>query len=139
MARGTARRKLEHLPVIEFCVSGQPVSAQTRRLQALQTWMRRVSDAGHVRWPGGQTPLEGDLVARITFYSDRRIGDVDNLAKPILDALQAIVYADDRQVSDVLANRRDINARFRIRHISLPLAEAFSKGEQFVHIRVRTY
>lgn len=76
------------------------------------------------------------MTIRVTFYRDAVLGDVDNLTKPVLDALQGIVYGDDRQVSDVAAGRRDINGRFRIRHISRPLAEAFSNGEQFVHIRV---
>ena len=73
---------------------------------------------------------------RVMFYRDSVLGDVDNLTKPVLDALQGIVYGNDRQVSDVAAGRRDINARFRVRHISRSLAEAFSNGEQFVHIRV---
>jgi crossover junction endodeoxyribonuclease RusA len=73
---------------------------------------------------------------RVTFYRDSALGDVDNLTKPVLDALQGIVYDNDRQISDVAAGRRDINARFRVRHISLALAEAFSNGEQFVHICV---
>jgi hypothetical protein len=61
---------------------------------------------------------------------------MDNLVKPVLDALQGIVYLNDRQISDVVANRRDINGHFRVRHMSRPLAEAFSHWEQFVHIRI---
>ena len=49
--------------------------------------------------------------------------------------MQGIVYANDRQVSDVVANRRDINASFRIRYMALPLAKAFD-GDEFVHVRV---
>ena len=32
--------------------------------------------------------------------------DVDNIAKPITDALKGVVYADDAHVTDVLCRRR---------------------------------
>ena len=35
-----------------------------------------------------------------------------------------------------MSNWRDINGRFTIRYVSLPLALAFSSGEEFLHIRV---
>jgi hypothetical protein len=64
------------------------------------------------------------------------IGDVDNLIKPIQDALQGVVYSNDRQVSDTIGNRRRIDASFVVRYMSMPLAAAFSDGRAFVHIRV---
>lgn len=61
---------------------------------------------------------------------------MDNLTKPIQDALQGVIYLNDKQVRDVIANRRNINGQFRVRHISMPLAAAFSNGRPFVHIQV---
>ncbi len=43
---------------------------------------------------------------------------------------------DDRMVKDVAGNWRDIEAPFRVRYISRPLADAFSEGRPFVLIRV---
>jgi hypothetical protein len=56
----------------------------------------------------------------VTFYRDSVLGDVDNLTKPVLDALQGVAYINDRQVSDVSAGRRDINGRFRVGHQDTP-------------------
>jgi hypothetical protein len=73
---------------------------------------------------------------RITHYADKPIADMDNLIKPIQDALQGITYVNDRVVKDVTGNWRNINAPFRLRYIARPLADAFSDGRQFVHIRL---
>ena len=80
--------------------------------------------------------MEEPVIVRVTHYCETAIGDVDNLTKPIQDALQGVIYLNDRQVTDTIGNRRNINASFRVRYISLPLASAFSDGRQFVHIRV---
>jgi len=76
------------------------------------------------------------VILCVTHYCETVIGDVDNLTKPIQDALQGVVYLNDKQVRDVIGNRRPINGRFVVRHISMPLAAAFSNGRPFVHIRV---
>ena len=75
---------------------------------------------------------------QVTHYADRRIADRDNLLKPIQDALQGVVYQNDWQIKDTTSNWRDINGKFTIRYVSLPLAVAFSMGDEFLHIRVWT-
>jgi crossover junction endodeoxyribonuclease RusA len=76
------------------------------------------------------------VVIRVTHYCETVIGDVDNLTKPIQDALQGVVYRNDSQVSDTIGNRRRIDGSFVVRYMSMLLAAAFSDGRQFVHIRV---
>ncbi len=94
--------------------------------------------AATAAWPPGQQPFNGDVELRVTHYSERRIVDRDNLVKPIQDALQSIVYMNDRQVKDSTSNWRNINGAFIIRFVSLPLASAFSVGQEFLHVRVWT-
>jgi len=116
-------------------VHGQPVSAQTARREALQAWKARVRQECEAVW-AGRPPLEGGVVIHVTHYYETILGDVDNVMKPIQDALQGVVYRDDRQVSDCTGNRRNINSSFVVRYMSMPLAAAFSDGRQFLHIRV---
>lgn len=73
---------------------------------------------------------------RVTFFRESELGDVDNLAKPILDALQGVVYRNDRQIAEAVSRRRDIESSFKVRYMSPALAMAFSDGRQFVHIQV---
>ena len=52
------------------------------------------------------------LAVRITYFFWGAIDlDVDNIAKPILDALKSIVYNDDRQVEELLLVHRDLSVR----------------------------
>lgn len=62
--------------------------------------------------------------------------DVDNIVKPIQDALIGLVYFDDRQVTDVLSSKRNLNGNFVIGRISDVLAEGLSRGNEILHISV---
>ena len=78
----------------------------------------------------------GPLNVKITYYYEGGALDVDNMQKPILDALEGIVYDDDGCVTDVAGRKRDINGRFRVRGMSPSLARAFAQGSEFVHVVV---
>jgi crossover junction endodeoxyribonuclease RusA len=80
--------------------------------------------------------LDGRVGLRVTYYCEAIVGDVDNLVKPIQDALQGIAYRNDRQISEVTGRRWKIDNLFRIRYLSPALAMAFSDGRPFVHIEV---
>jgi crossover junction endodeoxyribonuclease RusA len=125
-------------PTFEFCVTGRPVSAQAANRLLLQTWKAEVTSAARVAWPRNRKQFHGDVELRVTHYSERRIADRDNLIKPIQDALQGVVYGNDRQVKDSMSNWRNINSKFTVRFVSMPLAVAFSIGDEFLHIRLWT-
>ena len=55
---------------------------------------------------GGQ-PREGAVAVRLDFYRPAKRGDLDNLIKVTLDALIGYAYADDEQVTEIHAVRRD--------------------------------
>lgn len=70
------------------------------------------------------------------FYEDASL-DVDNIPKPILDALKGMVYSDDTEVSDLLCRKRDLNDDPRIQNPSSVLLETLRDSEQqFLHITV---
>ena len=123
-------------PVLEFCVHGRPVSARTRNRALLADWQRQIHRAAQAAWPINRPAYEGAVELRITHYSERPLADRDNLIKPIQDALQGVVYPNDRMVKDISGNWRNIDGHFRLRYISQVLAAAFSDGRQFVHVRL---
>jgi crossover junction endodeoxyribonuclease RusA len=53
----------------------------------------------------GWTPLTGRLSVALVFRTDTRRGDVDNLAKLVLDALNGVAWVDDRQIDDLDVSR----------------------------------
>ena len=62
--------------------------------------------------------------------------DVDNIPKPILDALKGLVYSDDSQVTDLLCRKRDLNGDPRIQNPSPILLDTLRHSEKFLHITV---
>jgi Holliday junction resolvase RusA-like endonuclease len=93
-----------------FSVLGNPVPKQSFRAVAggrgytdprVKAWQEKVAyEARYVM--DGDEPLTGDLQVSLKFYlSDRRRKDLDNLSKGVLDALNGIVFVDDRQIVDL--------------------------------------
>ena len=97
--------------------------------------MQSVRTAAESRWDG-EPPFMGEVAVTITYVSSRARLDVDNIPKPILDALTGLVYADDRQVADLLCRRKSLEPNLRIRNASPLFYESFRAGEQFLHVAV---
>jgi Holliday junction resolvase RusA-like endonuclease len=96
-------------PKFSFWVAGKPRSLAAENQKA---YRERVRDAGA---KAVATPSKSNrLDVEILFASKERSlrADVDNIGKPVLDALKDVVYTDDRQVRS-------------IRVIALPLDDAF--------------
>lgn len=53
----------------------------------------------------GLRPLSGDLALVIRWYRARRAGDTSNRIKLIEDALQGVLFENDRQIKRVVAER----------------------------------
>ena len=50
----------------------------------------------------------------VTYFYDSVSMDVDNIPKPISDALKGLVYLSDEQVTDILCRKRNLNSDLRI-------------------------
>jgi Holliday junction resolvase RusA-like endonuclease len=101
---------VQHLskPKYSFWVTGKPRSLAAQNQKAYRERVRAASTAV-------STPSESNRIdVEILFASKERSlrADVDNVAKPVLDALKDVLYTDDRQVRS-------------IRVIALPLDDAF--------------
>lgn len=70
---------------------------------------------------GNLEPLTGPCTAIIALYLRRR-RDVDNSAKPILDVLQGLVYANDSQVRRLLICREQVE-RGALPHVVVKIEE----------------
>jgi Holliday junction resolvase RusA-like endonuclease len=124
---------------VEFVVFGPPISNQQSKPQGKQNlaaWQATVRGALQKLW--ATSPLTGELKAIIiNFYDGNRPTlDVYNMSKPILDAMQGIVYSDDRQVRQAELTHLRIDAAFSIAGVSKVLVNALQAGTQFVYIRL---
>ena len=75
----------------------------------------------------------------ITLYYFDRALDIDNLAKPICDALKAFVYDDDDQIVELVVRKRRLTERVTIEKMTQALEEALDAGEEFVHVLVEAF
>ena len=81
-------------------------------------------------------PLDAEVMVTITYYFIDESLDVDNMPKPILDALNGLVYADDRQITDLVCRKRDRNRDLRFDNPSTLLVDTLARSRQFLHITV---
>ncbi len=72
----------------------------------------------------------------INYFFEGRSLDIDNVPKPVLDALKGLVYVDDTQVSDLLCRKRLWGAALRIQAPTPLLLETRSRFRQFLHVTV---
>lgn len=77
-----------------------------------------------------------EVSLRITYFYDSAAPDVDNIVKPIQDALKGIVYADDDQVTEATSRKSKLDGAFRIRGVSKELAIHLAQGKDFIQIQV---
>lgn len=85
--------------------------------------------------------MGGDLAVSITWFCERfqpggQQPDVDNIAKPIVDALKGLVYDDDARVTDVLCRRRSSASIPQGEDLSVLLIECLSQPRDSVHVVV---
>lgn len=120
----------------EFVVDGPPVSPQARRKERRKEWAERVQDAVRQYWPAGELPVTEQVMLTITYFHRGNSLDVDNIPKPILDAMKGLVYVDDNQVTDLMCRKRNLNDDLRVVNPSDVLAEGLDRGNEFLYVVV---
>ncbi len=55
----------------------------------------------------GRSPLGGDVAVTVALHGQGRRGDLDNKFKSITDAMNGIVYVDDRQIRRLVVEAFD--------------------------------
>ncbi len=120
----------------EFILDGPPVSQQARRRDRLRAWKVMVRQEAEKYWLSEQKATTGFVMLQVTYFYDAIAIDVDNIVKPIQDAIIGLAYVDDDQITDVLVRKRNLSSNFRIENMTPALAEGFSRGNEFLHIVV---
>ena len=125
----------------DFVIIGTPKSLQSKSAKKGGPWQTQVNSAAAPVW-GASHAVNAPLAVSITYLSDRfapggNQPDIDNIAKPIIDALEGLVYNDDSAVSDVLCRRRSLSTSLvTFRNPPISLLKALSSNTEFVHVAV---
>lgn len=125
----------------DFVIIGEPVPHRAKDKQALKAWREHVRATAQYYWKEN-APLTDKLSVKITHFYDAPPGNVgenldsERIIKPVLDALNGVIYVDDYQIVDLDNRRRNLNGSFRVRGMSPALADGFCKGEEFLHVKI---
>lgn len=90
---------------VSFHVSGTPVSLQASA-RSKGEWKNAVLEACNTVLAPHKFATDSNLSVTIyDFPTDEPSGDVDNIIKPILDALEGRIYVDDAYIKRVVVQR----------------------------------
>lgn len=120
----------------EFLIPRRPLSLQTKNRQNLQAWKAFVTSEAQKIW---SFPLieEGELHLSIVYLCDESPPDIDNIIKPIQDALVGLIFKDDMLISDVESHRRYLSDNIDVTNLPLLLQTAVFIGKECVYVRIQ--
>ena len=126
-------------PLVAFTVKGTPKSVGgtgRKSRQNMRAWREQVRSAALRAASGLDLPALGALSVRITyFYWESTTIDVDNIAKPIIDALNGIVCNDDRQFEEIILRKTNHARDLQIVDPPPELAAMLYAEPNFIHVR----
>jgi crossover junction endodeoxyribonuclease RusA len=99
-------------PLVEFIVEGTPRSLQGSS-RGIDAWKEIVKEIARKATNDGETRVDFvDVSVRIFHYCfdwGYNDGDLDNIAKPILDAMCGVAIFNDNQVRHLTLRRTDLD------------------------------
>ncbi len=121
---------------IEFVVHGTAISSQGSA-RTIEVWKETVRSAGRAAVPAGTWALTEGVAVTIFYFPEGQMqGDLDNIVKPILDAMCRSIYVDDQQVERVVVQKFEPDRIFVFSDPSPVLLDALAFDGATVYIRV---
>ena len=130
------------MALFELLIGQRPISVQTASRGGYQAWKDYVRSEARRVWVGDLVPRgqarssAGGLRLTLVFLCRDFPIDVDNVVKPIQDALIGVVYADDDRVTDVESHRRYLEDPIDLTRVPPLLSSALVHQIECVYVRV---
>ena len=121
--------------IIDFCVLGTPASFRSKP-RSRQRWRDKIIAAIQPKWAIEKNPLNTDVNVQVMYLYEGHPLDLDNMIKPILDAMTGIIYEDDVQVTKITTQRKKIGSAGEFDNPTTDFAQALSTLEDFVRVEV---
>ncbi|MBE9045677.1 RusA family crossover junction endodeoxyribonuclease [Pleurocapsales cyanobacterium LEGE 10410] len=119
----------------EFIIDGPPVFQQARRRERVRQWKTYVREEAEKYWSTEDRIFRGFVMVRVIYFYDEVAVDIDNIVKPILDAIIGLVYIDDNQVTDIIVRKRNLFGNFKVKSLTL-LEKGLKRRNEFLYISV---
>lgn len=123
------------MEIFEFIVPRRPVSHQAKDRHHKQQWRDFVYGRAFQKWKG--TPVSDEALRfTLVYLCEEDPPDINNIIKPVQDALIGLVYSDDSLIVDIQGHLRMADEIIDI--IGLPplLQDAVINGTDCLYVRV---
>jgi crossover junction endodeoxyribonuclease RusA len=121
---------------IEFVVKGTVISLQGST-HAKQAWKEAIRAAGLAVLPPEAWLLTDRVAVTIYYFPEGQMqGDVDNIVKPILDAMCRLIYVDDQQIERLVVQKFEPENIYAFSDPTPVLVSALALGGSAIYIRV---
>lgn len=121
----------------EFVVEGTPVSAQRGRRRSVRQWRERIVEAARQILPEGHFASEAPISVILYYFPSVPMpGDIDNIVKPILDAMCRHIYLDDHQVERLVVQKFEPGRGFSFTSPTATLLEALNRPRPALYIKL---
>jgi crossover junction endodeoxyribonuclease RusA len=122
---------------VEFLVEGTPLSLQAKSAAHKEAWKDQIRQAYAVLVPLYKWATQSPVSVTIYYFPDGPVtGDIDNIVKLILDAMNSRIFVDDNQVRKLTVQRFGSDEMVKLENPSPKLAEALETPPPVVYIRV---
>ena len=93
--------------------------------------------ASQVALPENHFATELPLAVTLYYFpAAEMVGDIDNIVKPILDALNRYVYLSDRQIQRISVQKFEPGNVFRFDAPSPILQDAINRAKPVLYVRI---
>lgn len=125
-----------HMTVVfELLLPRRPVSHQSKNKINKKAWQDYIYGRAFSIWK--QNPIsKGSLKFTVVYLCESDPCDINNVIKPIQDALNSLVYADDSLIWDVTGHMRLLSGLIDTANLPVQLSDAIAQGIECVYIRV---
>jgi len=121
--------------IFELLLPKRPLSHQAKNSENKQAWKDYIYGRAFAVWK--QNPIStGALRFTVVYLCESDPCDINNIIKPIQDALNSLIYADDGLIRDITGHMRLLSDPIDIVGLPAQLAEAVIMGSECVYIRV---
>jgi crossover junction endodeoxyribonuclease RusA len=126
------------VPGFEFVVEGPPVSIRAAKKNArrYQRWVQTVRVAARKRWGIDPILLGRRVQVYLRVYYTEVPPDVDNVIKPVLDALKTVVYDEDDCVFRVISEKHSLADDPVVTNPTLLVADALERYDEVLSVEV---
>lgn len=122
---------------VEFVVPGTPISFAASA-NSRHAWQTRIREAVQPLLPQNYFAAQNPVQVTIFFFADTPVRfDIDNIVKPILDALKGCVFIDDRQVERLVVQKFEPERLFTFSDPSGELSDAFEADRPRVYLAIK--